>query len=434
MATRQAERQISRVALDESFEETKRTSSMVTHFTFLSLGVSSLLPWNALIIALPFFLKKLEGTGLHDTFASWISFIFNGVGLLSIGLGTWLGGQFLGPLTCTFSMAALTLLFGFLTIIPFFELPATAFFLTIMSTSVMLAAAGGLLQTVTITLAPAYGPSAIAYYMAGSALSAVGVSALQVFTAYTSKTIELPGVDSPAWSATICYATSTLLVTLALIFFHILTVTSSGFKPDNSKDYSGLPISETTRLLEPILDSSILSTQEIHKIQPSNRWRFGCNFAIFYAGVITLGVFPAITTRIEPVDSRTNPLVFNALHFLVFNVADLIGRAMVSMELFPSGDAALAFYSLARTVFVPAFMVCNAVGHWPTLITSDLAYMLVLFAFGVTCGHLTTLALISAAQDPDPEVSGRETRVAQFWMMLGYVVGGIASFGIGAVL
>ncbi|KDN40210.1 hypothetical protein RSAG8_08273, partial [Rhizoctonia solani AG-8 WAC10335] len=176
MATRRTGRRISRIALDESFEEPKQVGGMVAHFTFLSLGVSSLLPWNALIIALPFFLTKLEGTELHDTFASWISFLFNGVGLLSIGLAAWLGGRSIGPLTCTFSMAALTLLFGFLTIIPFFELPTTAFFLMIMSASVMLAVAGGLLQTATITLAPAYGPSAIAYYMAGSALSAVGVS------------------------------------------------------------------------------------------------------------------------------------------------------------------------------------------------------------------------------------------------------------------
>ncbi|KAJ1302076.1 hypothetical protein OPQ81_000909 [Rhizoctonia solani] len=427
-------RRASRIALDESFEESKCTGAAITHFTFLTLGVSSLLPWNALIIALPFFLRKLEGTELHDTFASWMSFLFNGFGLLSIGLATWLGDQFIGPLTCILSMVALTLLFGFLTLVPFFELSAIAFFLIIIFVSAMLAAAGGLLQTATITLAPIHGSSAITSYMAGNALAAVGVSALQVFTAYTTDTIELPGVDSASWSATICYATSTLLVTLALVSFHLLSSTSPEFKSNNSKGYSDLPISETTRLLESALDSRLSTPQRTNEARSYNRWGFGCSFAIFYAGVVTLGVFPAITTRVEPVNPRTNPLVFNALHFLVFNIADLIGRTMVSMELFPSGDMSLVVYSLLRTLFVPAFMVCNAVGRWPTLITSDLAYMLILFVFGITCGHLTTLALISASQDQDPEVSGRETRVAQFWMMSGYVVGGIASFGLGAVL
>ncbi|CAE6406283.1 unnamed protein product [Rhizoctonia solani] len=429
-----ATRRISRIALDESSEKSKRTGSIVTCFAFLTLGVSSLLPWNALIIALPFFLEKLDGTSLHDTFASWISFLFNGVGLLSIGLATWLGDQFIGPLTCILSMLTLIIVFGFLAIIPFFDIPAAAFFGTVISASGLLAVAGGFLQTATITLAPVYGPSAITYYMAGSALSAVGVSALQVFTAYASKNIELPNIDSPSWSATICYATSTLLVTLSSVTFYVLSTNTSDLKSANSKDYTDLPISESTRLLDSTFDPPLPIPRKNDSTQSFNDWRLGRNFAIFYAGIVTLGVFPAITTRIEPHNPQTNPLVFNALHFLVFNIADLVGRAMVSVELLPSGDGTLVAYSLIRTVFVPAFMVCNVAGRWPNFITSDLAYMLVLFVFGVTCGHLTTLALVSASQGHDPEKGGKETRITQFWMMSGFVVGGIASFGISAAL
>ncbi|CEL63194.1 Equilibrative nucleoside transporter 1 OS=Rattus norvegicus GN=Slc29a1 PE=2 SV=3 [Rhizoctonia solani AG-1 IB] len=425
---------MSRIALDESSEKMERTRGIVIPFAFLTLGVSSLLPWNALIIALPFFLEKLDGTSLHDTFASWISFLFNGVGLLSIGLATWLGDQFVGPLTCTLSMLTLIIVFGFLTIIPFFDIPVAAFFGTVISASGLLAVAGGLLQTATISLAPVYGPSAITYYMAGSALSAVGVSALQVFTAYTSDSIELPSIDSPSWSATICYATSTVLVVLSLVSFHLLATNSSDLKSVNSKDYRDLPISERTRLLEPTFDSPLPVPQKTDSAQSFNDRRFGRNFAIFYAGIVTLGVFPAITTRIDPYNPQSNPLVFNALHFLVFNVADLIGRAMVSVDFLPSGDTTLVVYSLMRTIFIPAFMVCNVAGHWPTLITSDLTYMLVLFIFGVTCGHLTTLALVSASQGHDPEKGGKETRITQFWMMSGFVAGGIASFGISAAL
>ncbi len=47
----------------------------------------------ALIITLPFFLERLEGTPLHDTFPSWLSFLFNGVALLAMGLATWLGDR-----------------------------------------------------------------------------------------------------------------------------------------------------------------------------------------------------------------------------------------------------------------------------------------------------------------------------------------------------
>ena len=48
--------------------------------------------WVAIITVLPFFLERLSGA-LHDSFASWLSFLFNGVGLVAMGLATWLGGR-----------------------------------------------------------------------------------------------------------------------------------------------------------------------------------------------------------------------------------------------------------------------------------------------------------------------------------------------------
>ncbi|KAF8699926.1 Nucleoside transporter, partial [Rhizoctonia solani] len=422
-----------RIVLNESFEKPKRYGGIITALAFLTLGVSSLLPWNALIIALPFFLQKLEGTSLHDTFASWISFLFNGVGLLSIALMTWLGDQFIGPLTCTLSMVTIIIVFGFLAVVPFLDVPVVSFFGAVIVASGLLAVAGGFLQTATMTLAPVYGPSAITYYMSGCALSAVGVSALQVFAAYTSNNIELPNMDSPSWSATVCYATSVLLVTISLISFHILTTNTPELKLSSSKDYSDLPVSENTRLIECPVDPTTIS-RKTSATETFTKSGFGRNFAVFFAGIITLGVFPAITTRIEPYNTRTNPLVFNALHFLVFNIADLIGRAMVSIKFLPSGDTTLVAYSLIRVVFIPTFMMCNVAGRWPVFITSDIAYMLILFMFGVTCGHLTTLALLSASEGHDPETGGKETRITQFWMMSGFVVGGVASFGISAAL
>jgi equilibrative nucleoside transporter 1/2/3 len=137
---------------------------------------------------------------------------------------------------------------------------------------------------------------------------------------------------------------------------------------------------------------------------------------------------------IGPINLSINPLVFNALHFLVFNIADLLGRILTSAPLFPTNDTALVIYSLLRTIFIPIFMICNVPGHWPTIITSDTVYMLALFLFGLTCGHCTTLALLSASEKGDPELGGRASRIAQFWMMSGFVVGGIASFGVSALL
>jgi hypothetical protein len=151
----------------------------------------------------------------------------------------------------------------------------------------MLSSAGGFLATSTITLAPKYGPSAITSYAVGSALSAVGVSVLQVFTAYTSAGFELPNIDSTSWSATICFTAATLLLLLTLIFYRVLTEGDSAVRYHDLMDSTYFPASERTRLLESSLEPISQSPLHISASQ-NHETQFGCNFAIFYAGVVTL--------------------------------------------------------------------------------------------------------------------------------------------------
>ncbi|KAG8697097.1 hypothetical protein FRC08_006736 [Ceratobasidium sp. 394] len=421
---------------DDSIEKTN--SSAFVQITFIALGISSLLPWNAIVTVLPFFLDRLRGTPLHDSFASWLSFVFNGVGLVAMGLATWAGDRFTRPSSFSISIIILISLFAFLAVIPFLVFSPPVFFAVALSTSSLLAAAGGFLQTSTITLAPRYGSGAIASYMAGSALSAVGVSVLQVATAYTSTGITLPDIDSASWSATICFMTSAMVLALTLVSFRALGRENDGFGgPGSYKDFDvGTPPSERTRLLRSrsqlLLRTPRIQTAELE--YPATY--FGCSFAIFYAGIVTLCLFPAITATIEPINTRIDPLLFNAIHFLVFNIADLAGRSLASVRLLsPTNDTFLSTYSLLRTVFVPFFIACNVAGSSrPAVVTSDTTYMLGLFLLGLTHGHCSTLSLVAASETEDEKQRGRATRLTQFWMMAGIVVGGGASFGVRALL
>ncbi|KAG8736021.1 hypothetical protein FRC10_009871, partial [Ceratobasidium sp. 414] len=298
----------------------------------------------------------------------------------------------------------------------------------------LLAAAGGFLQTSTITLAPKYGSGAITSYMAGSALSAVGVSLLQVATAYTSTGITLPDIDSASWSATICFMTSAMVLVLTLVLFRALGQEHYGFdRPESYKDFGvETPPSERTRLIRQRAQTPRI---QIAQLESPARY-YSCSFAIFYAGIITLCVFPAITATIEPINTAIDPLLFNAIHFLVFNIADLAGRSLASTRLLSStNDTFLTTYSLSRTVFVPFFIACNVAGSsTPAIITSDTMYMLGLFLLGLTHGHCSTLSLVAASEAEDGEQQRRATRLTQFWMMAGIVAGGGASFGVRALL
>ncbi|QRV82020.1 Nucleoside transporter [Ceratobasidium sp. AG-Ba] len=251
--------------------------------------------------------------------------------------------------------------------------------------------------------------------MSGSALSAVGISILQVAAAYTSTSITLPGLDSASWNATICFSISALVLVLTLVLYSAL----------RSDDHT---------VLDQKKNFKDFDVEELPSEQP--RSMYGCNFSVFYTAVVTLCLFPAITASIESTNKKIDPLVFNALHFLVFNIADLVGRFFSSIPFIsPTNDTFLIAYSVLRSLFIPFFVACNFAGSSePSFITSDAVYMLGLFLFGLTHGHCSTISLVAASKREDDAQNGRGARLAQFWMMVGIVVGGGASFGVHAIL
>lgn len=162
-------------------------------------------------------------------------------------------------------------------------------------TSALTAAASGFLQTSTVTLAPRYGPGAIASYMAGSALSAVGVSVLQLVTASTSTSIELPNMGSASWSATICFAVSAILLVLTLISYRAMVATDRRQEPfDDTKDtcIESPIISEHTRLLGQPSHLPLPPVPQLNIMEDPGA-RYGYDFSVFYAGVITLVSYSA---------------------------------------------------------------------------------------------------------------------------------------------
>src|SRR6266404_2954185 len=101
-------------------------------------------------------------------------------------------------------------------------------------------------------------------------------------------------------------------------------------------------------------------------------------------------VFPAITMSIVPTDPAIHPLLFSSFHFLVFNVGDWFGRYLCSIpRLLIWSARRLLFLALARTLFIPLFLACNlhhdsSSPSTPPLINSDVLYMLLLFALGLS--------------------------------------------------
>jgi len=158
-------------------------------------------------------------------------------------------------------------------------------------------------------------------------------------------------------------------------------------------------------------------------------------------------VFPPITTSIKPTNPNTHPLLFTAIHFLVFNIGDLIGRYACSFPKLVVWSAnRLLLLSLARTLFVPLFLICNvqrgsttAVYH--PIIDSDWLFMIILCLFGWSNGYVSTLCLMSAPSlEHNPRLRGRAedvdvaATVATFCSVAGLAVGSMFSFAVAAMI
>ena len=166
-------------------------------------------------------------------------------------------------------------------------------------------------------------------------------------------------------------------------------------------------------------------------------------------------MFPAITSIIQSVREDpgllSNPLIFSAIHFLVFNVGDWVGRYLCSFARLQVWAASqLVTLSLLRVLFIPLFLACNVVpptslpSSSPLLasmtkptIASDAAYLLLLLLFGISNGHLGLSCMMAA---PSLEHNRRLRReevdsaavVASFCLTAGLLLGGAGSFLVGA--
>jgi len=170
-------------------------------------------------------------------------------------------------------------------------------------------------------------------------------------------------------------------------------------------------------------------------------------FSVAYVFVVTLSVFPPITTAIMPTNPKTHPLLFSAIHFLVFNTGDFLGRyACAFPRLRIWSDRRLLTLSLARTLFIPLFLLCNVNGssslpHTTPIINSDFLFMLIVASLGVSGGYVSSsIVIASASLDHNPKLKGRSedvsaaATVSQFCLIGGLAIGSVASFAVRAAV
>ena len=352
------------------------------------------------------------------------------------------------------SLIVLTVLVFLLTISTFIPLPAPLFFSLVLLISACQASAGAYLQSAVMALASLFGPSAIQPVMSGQAAVGVLVSLVQVLSAGVGIHLAGPSGDkdtSAPRAAFLFFGLSTL--------FLIFTITSHGWLvtmpvykmvvlPFEAK--KGITGADEER--ETLVGSDDRLPLKQGRIRDVAKMNAEYNFAGAYVFAVTLSVFPPITSSIHSVhppsaSPLTHPLLFTALHFLTFNIGDFIGRYLPTLRHFQFWSSRRLMYSsISRTLFVPLFLLCNVqrpsslvsatvVGE--PVITSDVAFFLILLVFGVTNGWIVSLVMMAAPSlehNPrlkhKPEDVDTAATIAQFCLVGGLAVGSLMSFGV----
>ncbi|KIP09195.1 hypothetical protein PHLGIDRAFT_126498 [Phlebiopsis gigantea 11061_1 CR5-6] len=451
----QAEDQVSEIQLGED-DEAGATEDFVAHEHLVSndkrvgwihfiLGCAVLLPWNALITATPYFITRLEGSSLKPTFSSYLSTTFTVANFLFLAHATASQNQNTNSRKAMLAISVLTVLTLMLTLSTYFHPSAGVFFAFVMLNGVVQAAAGSYLQTSVIAVASLFGPAALQPMMSGQAAVAVAVSGVEVVTAAISlNKAKAPGAvadsEPEEKSAFVFFGLSTLFYLVSATAHTWLTRLPA--YTDIMGKYTQAAHTSSSVTLHGT-DASSEKRQQLVRVAKTNALY---NFAVAYVFIVTLSVFPPITISVLPTNPATHPLLFSTAHFFVFNTGDFLGRYICQFERVMIWSAKrLVSLSLARTLFVPLFLMCNvqrsATSTSTPIISSDVLFMLILLAFGLSNGYVSSLCMMAAPNvEHNPYLKGRvedvdvAATVASFCLIGGLAMGSFASFAVRAAV
>jgi equilibrative nucleoside transporter 1/2/3 len=450
--------------------------------TFSVLGAAVLLPFNTLITPTEYYRSIFASSHVATNFMSWVLLAFN-VGTIVFGAHAVVSLHKTTPAQRIY-FASASIFLGLL-LYTFFTTRSSAeadgkvqdlYFALLILVTFGVAASTAYLQNAVVSLCSVFGGRAMGFMLTGQGVIGVAISVVQLVAAFGST--KLPpkgangGADRPpppppgpaqpvgeeaaSRAATIFFASSTLFVALSIASF--LWLARSKVYRDTCRGYEVATQSSGVReasldprvqvkpaflssLVEKLPPAARANAHQILDVQSKVLLRATCILVNF---AITLSVFPALTARVRSTASRdeqwATPLVFIALHFLILNSADLLGRmAPMVRGLLIRSEKLTVLGTVLRIVFIPLFFACNIhlEGQSPKGPLPDWAFFTILFFFGLSNGLVSTSIFIvgpassKLSSDSERAMAGA---VLSFWLTLGLAVGSIGSFAITAMI
>ncbi|KAL7422151.1 hypothetical protein Q5752_002795 [Cryptotrichosporon argae] len=401
------------------------------YYAFWALGAGVLLGWNVLICTFPLLASFFPDSSTRTNLASYLSTIYCFNNLLFLGVAQRDAGRV--PPSSRLRWSLLLLLGSALLLVPLVPLlPLLALgarFPLLLVATLALSLSCSYLQSAVFALSALWGADQTLAVMSGQGGIAVLVSLAQLAMALLTAARasgsgsgdEAPSsaVGAGLWALGAAGAAGCLYAHRYLVarpeYAHVVAPLAQRRVRDNASKGESWSIARRNGAYE---------------------------LAVAWVFVVTLSVFPPITTLITsvhtPAPRLLQPDVFIPLHFLFFNVGDYLGRTYLPGPALAAGmrKPTVLACSAARTVFPLLFLMCHiSTRPGVPLINSDLLYFAIVLAFGASNGFVGSMCMIHASSPAlNPAISDDEKdlagTLAAFALVSGLALGSLCSFGV----
>jgi len=427
---------------------------------FFLLGVGSLVPWNFLITPKDYWLEKLRSSNqtssddLNELQKFWesslsIAAMLPNTIFASLTCFGWLKGSVKTRILVALMVIVMCLVFNnvFVYINTNSQLQSIFFVSTLLSV-VVINSAGAVLMTSISGLCAMFGEDFMNANLIGQAIAGI--------MAASGNIVSLYAIENVKTSAFIFFDLAIFIVIVCAIAFRWLIGTDE-YKSvteslenledlENLIDDLGDAENFSENLAEKIESGEIVSTSlNLTTIKSCFKLIPHSCFQITFTFFVSLALFPAVSSDIQP-NSRENCKLWKPIFvFLFFNMADCVGRLLASKFSLVNYSSAskhiqLTMMSIFRVIFLILIPLCNIQprGNLPVVIDSEATFVVLLIMLGISNGYVSTVCITNGLDRLSKESGGRLMEAGGaligFFISLGLFSGACFSFVVEAVL
>ncbi|KAJ8919549.1 hypothetical protein NQ315_002171 [Exocentrus adspersus] len=178
--------------------------------------------------------------------------------------------------------------------------------------------------------------------------------------------------------------------------------------------------------------SESIQLEICYRVILKKMWCHG--LSVFLTFAFTLSVYPGVTVLIESEGkghgNRWNDVYFvPTIAYLLFSLGDYLGRIIAGRVLKPKNITVLIILSIARFIFIPLLMLCNAQPrhYWAVVFDKDYQYIVILFLCALSNGYLANIVAIYVPKFVDHHEKEIASCIMTVFMGVGLTLGSVVS-------